>query len=106
MSKKQKPVEPPKVTTYPWAADESGRIDQKEAEKALDEAKADAHRWELRFQALKKIAAEEITTSFEAGAIVMREEAAKACKPLLRSMASRSELAEAIRALPLPKEDR
>ena len=42
--------------------------------------------------------------AYRRGAEAMREACAEACRPMLRSMASRSELAETIRALPIPEE--
>lgn len=41
---------------------------------------------------------------FRRGAEAMREACAEACRPILRSMASRAELAKTIRALPIPEE--
>ena len=42
--------------------------------------------------------------AYRRGAEAMREACAEACRPMLRSMVSRSELAETIRALPIPEE--
>lgn len=44
------------------------------------------------------------TDAYRRGAEAMREACAEACRPMLRSMASRSELAETIRALPTQEE--
>lgn len=44
------------------------------------------------------------TTAYRRGAEAMREAAMAACNPMLRSMVSRSEIAETIRTLPIPKE--
>lgn len=46
----------------------------------------------------------DVRRSYRRGAEAMREACAEACRPMLRSMASRSELAETIRALPIPEE--
>lgn len=42
--------------------------------------------------------------AYRHGAEYMREACAEACRPILRSMASRAELAKTIRALPIPEE--
>lgn len=44
--------------------------------------------------------------AYRRGAEAMREAARAACNPVLRSMASRSEIAEAIRVLPIPEDKR
>lgn len=91
------------VNTYPWVADENGRIDQKEAEKALDEARRVAHRWELRFRALKTIAMEEMEAEFLAGAEEMREAAARYVEDAADGVPLQMLADDGIRALPTPQ---
>lgn len=45
-----------------------------------------------------------VRDAYKRGAEAMREACAEACRPMLRSMASRSELAGTLRALPIPEE--
>jgi hypothetical protein len=79
------------------------------AEDERDEARAEVERLksDSSWGALRRLDDEwrtESSAAFKRGAEAMREAAKAACKPVLRSMASRSEIAEAIRALPIPED--
>jgi hypothetical protein len=86
-----------------------------EANLKLDQAYTDAERLRKeRDDAIRRITEVGVMVAtngnllakdaYRRGAEAMREACAEACRPILRSMASRAELAKTIRALPIPEE--
>jgi hypothetical protein len=87
-----------------------------QAERERDEARAEVERlrgiamhptgvtWARYHETVIEIMREEAALDYKAGAEAMREAAAEAMAPMLRSMLSRIEAARAIRALPIPED--
>ena len=78
-----------------------------EAREQLDLTKRELGRWvdrEAKAVRERDEARADASTAYRRGAEAMRETCANAMHPIMRSMISRTEAAQTIRALPIPEE--